>query len=82
MFCHFKYDDLYTRGLRFCPIESCRCIDSRASAICLYIKIDMQLKFDGTESETSGVPKVTMVEVLATLVLLSMIMNVYYIKEI
>ena len=46
---------VYTRGLRFCPIESCRCIDSRASAICLYIKIDMRLKFDGTESKTADV---------------------------
>ena len=46
---------LYTRGLRFCPIESCRCIDSRESAICLYIKIDMRLKFDGTESKAAGV---------------------------
>ena len=38
-------------------LESCRCIDSQASAICLYIKIDMRLKFDGTESKAVGVQK-------------------------
>ena len=47
---------MYTRGLWFCAIESWRCIDSRASAICLYIKIDMRIKFDGTESKSAGVP--------------------------
>ena len=47
---------MFTRGLRFCPIESCRWIDSAASAICLYIKIDMRLNFDGTESKSEGVP--------------------------
>ena len=39
----------YTRGLRFCSIESQRYIDYRSSAICLYIKIDMRIKFDGTD---------------------------------
>ena len=47
-----RYDN--NRRLRFCAIESWRCIDSRASAICLYIKIDMRIKFDGTESKSAG----------------------------
>ena len=47
----------YTRGHQFCPIESQRYIDFRSSAICLYIKIDMRIKFDGTESESAGVPR-------------------------
>ena len=46
---------LYTHPLRFCPIEWWQYIDSLASAICLYFKIDMRMKFDGTESKRASV---------------------------
>ena len=45
---------MFTRGLRFCAIESWRCIDSLASAICLYIRIDIRIKYDDTDSKSAG----------------------------
>ena len=49
------FNTLYTRRLRFCPIESRPYIDCHSSTIYLYIKIDMRIKFYGRESKSAGV---------------------------